>query len=1130
MFKLARLSLANRAIVALASLAIIAFGVFATFATKQELIPSLAMPSATVTAAYPGASPQIVEREVTEKVEAAISGVDGLESRTSTSSNGVAMVQAEFTYGTDIEDATRDLTEAVDRIQNDLPEDVDPQVQSGNTDDFPVVLLAASSDAGERALAQRLDDIAVPELRGIDGVRDVQVTGARDERLLVTLDQDELRKKGLTADAVSQALQANGVSIPGGELTDDGTTRSVEIGRSFDTLGELRDLEIMPASAPPRAEPGRQQTRPTPVPLSDVATVAEQLEPTSTITRTDGDRTLGLMVTKTSDANTVDVANAVKDELADLEDRLGDGAKLTVVFDQAPFIEDSIEGLATEGGIGLLFAVLIILLFLLSFRSTIVTALSIPFSLLVAVGGLYAGGYSFNILTLGALTVAVGRVVDDSIVVLENIKRHLGYGEEKRRAILDGVREVAGAVTASTLTTVGVFLPIAIVGGQVGELFRPFGVTVTIALLASLLVSLTIVPVLAYWFLRSSTAAPEEQARIEAAAVEKERRNPLQRAYVPVITWVTKHRVTTIAAGLVVFAATVAAVPLLQTNFLGSMGQNFYQVTQTMPVGTSLAETDEAAKRVEGVLSDLDDVESYQATVGGAGDFGGFGGGGATNEATFSVTTGEETDQEAFKDDLRERLDDLDGVGDVQLSDAAGPEGGSSGIEVVVHAPDDDALRTATERVENAVRDTPDTTEVTSNLAADLPTVQVDVDRTEAAERGLSEAQIGQAIRDAFEGKEAGSVVIGGEARDVLLRDTKAPGSVSAIRDFEVTSPAGGDVRVGDVATVREIERPAEITRTDGERTATVTATPVADDTGAVSTAVQERLDDVDLPEGASWDLGGVSQDQDEAFQQMLLALAAAILIVFMVMVATFRSIVQPFILLVSIPFAATGAIGLLLATDTALGVPGLIGLLMLVGIVVTNAIVLIDLINQYRHQGMTVRDAVVEGARRRLRPILMTALATIFALLPMAFGLTGGGVFISQPLAIVVIGGLVSSTLLTLVLVPTLYTMVEGAKERRQRRRAERGRHGDGRKAATRGDEADLSMADLTAPRPDDDPVPAPQVVVANGRAETEPGETRHEATVPVPTSRDDDGDGTVSVGVLQVEVLVRTTNSTRH
>ncbi|WP_256862993.1 efflux RND transporter permease subunit [Microbispora sp. GKU 823] len=752
----------------------------------------------------------------------------------------------------------------------------------------------------------------------------------------------------------------------------------------------------------------------------------------TTLTRTNGIPSLGVSITMVPDGNAVQISHDVNDALPDLTRALGDSAELTVVFDQAPYVERSIEDLTTEGLLGLAFAVVVILVFLLSVRSTLVTAVSIPLSVVIALIALWIGDYSLNLLTLGALTIAVGRVVDDSIVVLENIKRHLAYGEEKRRAILGAVREVSGAVTASTLTTVAVFLPIAFVGGMVGQLFSPFAITVTVALLASLLVALTVIPVLAYWFLKAPVLTPQEVQAVREDAERKELRSPLQRIYLPVLRFATRRRLITVLIGVVVFVATMALAPNLKTNFLDNSGNDTTQISQRMPAGTDLATTDAAAKKVEAVLAADGGVKSYQVTVGGGNRFlGGLGGG--SDRASFSVTLKEGVETSALEDRLRERLKGLTGIGDITVG---GSDGGfnSDQVQVIVQGSDQAALKTAATTVRDAMAGVDGLRDVASNLEDSVPRVEVHVDREKAAARGLTEAGIGQLVAQAFRGAPVGSIDVDGRSSDVILRaGGDAPDDIAAIRKLAIPT-ATGMVKLGDVADVVKADGPTQITRQDGDRTATVSGTADASDLGAITTKVTDKLKTLTLPAGVTYKIGGASSDQQDAFADLGVAMLLAVAIVFMIMVATFRSLVQPLILLVSIPFAATGAIGLLLVTDTALGVPALIGMLMLIGIVVTNAIVLIDLINQYREQGLGVVEAVMEGGRRRLRPILMTAIATICALTPMALGVTGSGGFISQPLAIVVIGGLISSTLLTLVLVPTLYTMVERLKERMRR------------------------------------------------------------------------------------------------
>ncbi|MFC4591527.1 efflux RND transporter permease subunit [Sphaerisporangium corydalis] len=1051
MTALARLSLANRSLVIMIAVVISAFGAFAIPSLKQQLLPSLSFPGAFVVAPYAGASPDIVEEQVTKPIESTLQGVAGVTEVTSTSREGSAQIQVSFEYGTDVEAAVGKLQQAVARLGAQLPSGVEPTVVAGNTDDIPVMVLAVGDGGDQLGMLDKLERIAVPDLQGVAGVREVSVTGASKQTVVITPNLLKMAFLGLSPAAIPELLRANGTPIPAGSLTDDGKSLTVQVGRRISSIEDLKNLYLTPQA--PAARPQTPQGRPgqgaaatpgqvipaapKPVKLGEVVTIEEKPADATTITRTDGKASLGMSVTMTPDGNAVQISHDVRGKIAELTRALGDASEITVVFDQAPYVERSIEDLSTEGLLGLVFAVIVILLFLLSLRSTIVTAVSIPLSVVIALIALWVGDYSLNLLTLGALTIAIGRVVDDSIVVLENIKRHLGYGEAKRQAVLEAVREVSGAVTASTLTTVAVFLPIAFVGGMIGQLFAPFAITVTVALLASLLVALTVIPVLAYWFLRAPRLSEDEAREVRARAEAKELRSPLQRMYLPVLRFATRRRFVTLLIGFVIFVGTLGLAPGLKTNFIDSSGNDTISVTQKMPAGTDLATTDAAAKKVEQVFTDIRGIASYQVNVGSGGTFSG-GLGGSADRASYSVTVAEDADTPVLEQTLRDRLAGLRDAGEVTVG---GQQGGfaSDRAEVILQGPDLAALKSGSDTVLAAMRQIEGLRDVSSNLEASAPRVEVRVDRRKAAAKGLTEAGIGQFVAQAFRGAPIGQITLDGRANDIILRaGGTVPGDLAAVRAMKVPG-AAGLVKLSSVAEVRQVAGPTQITRKDGDRTASVSAAATASDLGSVTAKITEKMTSLTLPEGVDYTIGGVSADQNEAFAQLGLAMLAAIAIVFMIMVAAFRSFVQPLILLVSIPFAATGAIGLLRVTDTPLGVPALIGMLMLIGIVVTNAIVLIDLINQYREQGLGVVEAVVEGGRRRLRPILMTAIATICALTPMAVGLTGSGGFISQPLAIVVIGGLVSSTLLTLVLVPTLYTIVERTKERFRRRRAGR-------------------------------------------------------------------------------------------
>ncbi|MFJ3902085.1 efflux RND transporter permease subunit [Streptomyces sp. NPDC090025] len=1014
---LSRFSLSQRALIGLMSLIALLFGAIAIPQLKQQLLPSIEFPVVSVIAPYQGASPDVVEKQVVEPLENSLKAVDGIKGITSTAAEGSAVIMASFDYGDEgTKQLVADVQQAVNRSRAQLPSTVEPQVVAGSTDDIPTVVLAASSDKDPQALADELERTVVPVLKDIEGVGQVTIDGVQDLQVSVTPDEKKLAAAGLSTLKLAEALKNGGGTMPAGAFTEGGMTRTVQVGGGYTSLKQIQDLRIKP-------EQGKA------VRLGDVATVRQDEARRVSITRTDGKPSLAVMATMDKDGSAVDISDAVQDKLPKLRQDLGAGAQLTVVSDQGPAVAKSISGLTTEGALGLVMAVLVILLFLASVRSTLVTAVSIPLSVVLALIVLWTRDLSLNMLTLGALTIAIGRVVDDSIVVLENIKRHLGYGEERQAAIVTAVKEVAGAVTSSTLTTVAVFLPIGLVGGIVGELFGSFSLTVTAALLASLLVSLTVVPVLSYWFLRAPKGTSEDPDEARRLAEEKENRSRLQRAYVPVLRFATRRRLTSVAIALVVLLVTFGMGGLLKTNFFDQGEQKLLSVKQELPPGTSLAATDEAAKKVEKVIADAEGVKDYQVTIGSSGFMAAFGGGTGTNQASYQVTLEDDAPYEKTKDAIDAALGKLDGIGDTTI--AAGDAFSNQDLKVVVKAADSDVLAKAADQVRKAVAGLKNVTDVQSDLSQSVPRVSVKAN-DKAADAGLDDASLAMIVAQAVHGTPSAKAILDDTERDVVLTSAKPATTLAELKALPV-----GPLKLGDVATVELVAGPVSKTRIDGARSATITATPTGDNTGAVSADLQSKLTALDLPEGATATIGGVSEDQSNAFVKLGLAMLAAVAIVFMLLVATFRSLIQPLILLVSIPFAATGAIGLLIATGTPMGVPAMIGMLMLIGIVVTNAIVLIDLINQYRAQGLGVVEAVIEGGRHRLRPILMTALATIFALLPMALGVTGEGGFIAQPLAVVVIGGLISSTLLTLLLVPTLYAMVELRKERRAGRKA---------------------------------------------------------------------------------------------
>ena len=1044
MFRLSTASLANRSVVGLLTIILTVAGLISLGSLKQELLPSFEVPQASIVTTYPGASPEVVDAQVSSIIEDEARVLKNLVNVTSTSRANVSVVRVEFDFGVTTAQVEEELNRVVANVQESLPADVEPRVISGSFDSVPIIVLSVASTTGDNeALSEVLEDIAVPILSQVPGIQDITVAGGKSKQITLDLRTSVLLANGLSQTSITDALRANGFILPAGSITDSEGELQIEIGTNVNSLEDFENLPLV-ASATSFAQlpAGLTGVSLTPriLTIGEVAEVTYDYEPVTSISRTNGLDSLGIQVTKTQEGNTVAISNGVESKIEELVEKLGGDVEITTVFDQGPFVEKQLENLSIEGSLGLTFAILTILVFLTSIRSTLVTAISIPTSLLVTFIGLWVSGYSLNLFTLSALTIAVGRVVDDSIVVIENINRHLSYGEPKKRAIIDAVKEVAGAITSATITTVAVFLPVALVGGIVGELFRPFSFSFTIALLASLVVSLTIVPVLAYWFLKAPVS--EEQSLKESAKTaatrmekarkleeEKEKRSWLQRGYIPVLTKTqAKPGLTLLAAGAILIF-TFSLVPQLKTDFIGDFGGDTFVVRQELPAGSTFEQRDEASKIVEDLILSQEGVETVLATFGGRAD-GRVNFGGNTNATTIQVSVSKDANNTAIQEAVQAEFDSRDDIGEVTLPQGGGGLGGSGTIDIKLSATSDEALFAAVEEVRAGMLEVEGISDVSSSLSEQQRTLKITVDRLAAARAGLTEIQVSGIVAATLRPGSIGDVNIDNESTPIFLVQENSPATLEEIRDIRIPTRTGVS-SLESIADIQEVQAPVAITSEKGDRVATVSLTPDSDDLGAVTRAVTEALDAVELPVGATANIGGVSADQAESFGQLGLALLAAVAIVYLVMVATFSSLVQPLILLISIPFAATGALGLLLLTDTPLGVPALIGMLLLVGVVVTNAIVLIDLINQYRNQGKSIQQSIMDGSRQRLRPIVMTALATIFALSPLALGITGGG-FISQPLAIVVIGGLVSSTVLTLVIVPVLYWLIEGRAERK--------------------------------------------------------------------------------------------------
>jgi len=1059
MIRLTQFAIREKSVIILLAVGIFLAGIFSWGQLRQELIPDIELPFVTVITALPGAGAEDVSTQVTEPIERALENVPGLETVQSSSGNSISLLFAQFDFGTDLKETLDNVESAV--ALADLPQGVEPQVSSFDFNAQPIIIatIAAVEGADPVEAAAIARDEVVPALLGIDGVATAELTGGATPILDIVLDPETMAENNISLQQVQGILLANQITLPSGSIEEGSRRLPVSTEHRFTSVEELQNQIVgssapaagIPSDAPDGAQPpgdsegggfrlpdlsGLTETLaaiPMPVTLGQIATIEERDVNLSGYARTNGQPSLTVSITKQSGGNTVSVADDVLAVFEETEAQYGDTVAVEVIQDQSTFIRESQQGLVQEGLLGALFAVFVIYIFLRSARTTLVAAISIPLSIMMAIAVFGVAGLTINILTLGGLAVAVGRVVDDSIVVLENIFRHRGLGEEKYDSVINGTREVAGAITSSTITTVAVFLPIGFVGGIVSQFFLDFGLAVTFALLASLLVALTVIPVLAYWFVDTVDLKLDDDGEPQQTIWQK--------LYTPVLVLALRNRVTkwgTLGITAVLFVVAMSLAGLLPTAFIDAGGENFVTVTVAPPQGSSTAGVQEKTLQVEEILLENPDVELVQSTIPGETDTGAQAqqaafAGRASNSAVITVKLADGVDLDEGREQIKTDLEPVatDGF-DVTVSEQDFT-GAGGGLAIVVSGQDPAEIKAAADAITAEIEKMEGVDNVESDAVAEAPQVSVTVDPNKAAMIGSTTAQIGQQIRSVLVGQAIGSYALeDGTVVETILRvDDAGVDGVEGLRQM----PVGGSVGIqplGEVAEVEAVEVRGTVTRVDGSPAATVSADITSEDTGAVSAEAQERVDALaeagEIPDGVEITFAGSTAEMEEAFGGLFFAMGVAVLVVYIVMVLALGSLITPFIILFSLPLALIGAIPALLVTGNPLGISAMIGFLMLIGIVVTNAIVLLDFVEQLRDRGVSTQEALIKGANTRVRPILMTAIATILALMPVAIGFSHGSI-IAEELATVVIGGLFTSTFLTLMVIPVLYSLVDGGK-----------------------------------------------------------------------------------------------------
>ena len=998
----------RRTVTLIAVVALLVGGVFAYNSLQVELFPEIEFPLVVVTTSYPSADPEAVVSEVTGPIERTIDGTEGMESIQSTSFEGNSIVLATFRYGTDMADAQGAVQNRVN-VLNFLAEVEQPEVARFDPDQFPVIQFSMISDEGTAQISEFLESRVLPELSGVDGILQVAVTGEVERQVQVSADPDRMLASGVALPQIAAALSENNVTLPAGLIYGAGSSMPVKTIHTLGSVQEIRNLVIGTSLSGA-------------VLLGDVADVRLTDGVPKSISRTNGKPAINVAVIKEAEANTIEVTEGVREAI----ERLGSlppGVEIVIVSDQGPEIQQQIDNLLKEALYGFLFAVGVVFIFMLTIRPTVVRGLlttlrptvviaqSIPLSVLAGVLLMTWQDMTLNFMTLGGLAISVGRVVDDAIVVLENVYRHIQAGRERWRAALDATVEVGPAIFASTLTTIVVFLPLAFIQGLVGAFFLPLALTVMFALAASLVVSLTAVPVLGAYLLRPGDL-PEGSGEEDIAFVNE---TWMQRAYTPVLRWALGHKAITVISAVVVTVASLALLSLIPVTLFPSGDQRYVEVNLTLPPGTPPDRTLAEVISIEGDVRDI--AEIYTATVG-ATALGSGGVPGSFNQASLlvSLTPDAPDDAAAY---LREKLK---GPGrQLQITELQdGPPAG--GVEISVAGPDYEGITRVSEDLVSSINGVNGVVNLSSDISQARQEVAVEVDPSEAAEIGLTTRQVGFQLSQFLVGRAVTTINIDGKATDVVLSGGRdAVGGLDKIGDLVIAGP-GGTAPLRELAQVSTREGPVTISRTDGERSSSITGDITSDDTQAVGVEIDQIIAALDLPPGVSVTSGGIFADIAEGFQAIFLSMAVGIVLMYAVMVGSLGSLRNPIVIITSLPLALIGVLIALAITGRTLGLPAMMGLLLLIGIVVTNAIVLIAFVEQLRERGMSVTDALMAGGRVRLRPILMTALTTSFALLPLAAFSGGEGGIISSELATVVIGGLISSTALTLIVVPVVY------------------------------------------------------------------------------------------------------------
>ncbi len=1023
-------------------IAILIIGGVALNRLSVDLYPDIELPIVATIVNYEGVGPEEIEQLITRPIEESVSGLPGIKQVSSTSSRGSSIIIAEFNYGTDMDYSEMKVREKVDTVKNFLPDGAtSPMVIRFNLDMMPIMMMSVTGDRESYEIKEIVEEKVLPYLERIDGVASVDVSGGETREIQVLVDAYKLQSMGLSISDIQGVIAAENSNYSAGTVVQGQKDYLLRIKNEFTSLEDLGNVLI------PMKAGGTIQ-------LKYIADIEDAFAKKTMYSFLNGKNGIGLNIFKQSDANTVGVSEKVQEEIAKLQETLPSGTEVFIAFDSAEFINLSIKNVLSNGLFGALFAVIILYLFLRNIRSTLIIGTAIPISIIATFILMFFSGTTINILSLGGLALGIGLMVDSSIVVLENIYR---FRTEKKlpreRAAILGTKEVSSAVVASTITTICVFLPLIFVQGLSSQLFRPMSLTVTFSLLASLFVALTFVPMLASKFLViSKTDLGEEIQEMEEDCCKDDSKvtliskfarkfsdkfqdlmTSLKEKYINVLDKALHNRKKVITGTLVaILASAVVFTFFVGKEFIPTADSGYFSVDMKLARNTVIEETLLATEKIEEVLSEIEEIEQTSVTVGGGNMM--MGGGSGSRSSSLMVklkpTSERKRSITEIMDEVRTKTADMAGA-EISVSSSGGGISSGTPISIEIKGSDLTTLQALSDEIAAKVKNVPDTREVKTSFDKGTPEIEIIIDRDKASAYGLSSYQVAGALRQSISGVTATKYREKGNEYNVkIMLYEEQRTDLEAAKRVMIPTPMGFSVPLDEVSEIIFSEGPSNISRKDQSRIATITGDISGRDLASISSDIKKSLEDVILPSGYTIEFGGSNQEMVEAFTSLILALILAIILVYMVMASQFEALLHPFVIMFSIPPTFIGITLGLFLTGRNFGVTAFIGVIMLAGIVVNNAIILVDYTNTLRKSGMEKMEALKEAGSTRFRPILMTSLTTILALMPQTIGI-GEGAELMAPMATVVVFGLLFSSLITLVLVPVVYYSMDNFAEK---------------------------------------------------------------------------------------------------